>query len=265
MDDTTKRRSRSLLDLTPLDPATMELAKGVPGYEHQHMAAGALLSSKASRAGRKGGPGGGGGGGGGGGAAKVQTTLAESEGEGRTDGSVARVGARSLQQSTAGTPLFDPTLPNYGVEGTQPFTNIMMGVGSFMAPNRELGRSAIYYMVDSVYLPDTEENSLVLYAIGLGGQRQKWSNPGGQLFDWLGGEYANCFTQVRVFRVWGGEVSRSLSFHLRAERLEPLPSPSLWISATCRFPTHYCSTLVHLQQSRRHLEAQGQASKHGDE
>jgi hypothetical protein len=197
MDDITKRRSRSLLDLTPLDPATMQLAKGVPGYEHQHMAAGGWSSSKASTAGRKGGPGGGGG------VAKVQAT-AENEGEGSTDESVARSGARSLQQSTAGAPLFDPTLPNYGVEGTQPFTNVMMGVGSFMAPNRELGRSAIYYMVDSVYLPDMNENSLVLYAIGLGGQRQKWSNPDGQLFDWLGGEYANCFTQVRLVHVCGG-------------------------------------------------------------
>jgi hypothetical protein len=53
----------------------------------------------------------------------------------------------------------------------------------------------VYYMVDSVYMPEDESNSLVLYAIGLGGQRQKWANPGGQLFDWLGGEYANCYTQ----------------------------------------------------------------------
>ena len=46
-----KRRARSLLDFTPLDPATMELATNVPGYEKNHMA---VAGRKASGGGRKG-------------------------------------------------------------------------------------------------------------------------------------------------------------------------------------------------------------------
>lgn len=58
-------------------------------------------------------------------------------------------------------------------------------------------------MVDMVSQPDTEtpgggadSSSLVMYNLGLGGQRQKWVTPSGHAKDWAIDEYANCYTEV---------------------------------------------------------------------